>query len=64
MTGTTDMKHTGDESRDTIADLERRIEELSRAPESEYGLFTRLDWTICLAAFVALPYLLYLWFWP
>lgn len=47
-----------------LRDLERRIEALAGAGESEFGAFTPVDWFVCVAAFVVLPYLLYWWFWP
>jgi hypothetical protein len=53
-----------DEHSRLLRDLERRIETLSGAGESEFGAFTPVDWIACIAAFVVLPYLLYWWFWP
>jgi hypothetical protein len=50
--------------RELVADLERRIVDLSAAEESQFGKFTRRDWVICLFGFVLLPYLMFLCFWP
>lgn len=47
-----------------VADLERRINDLTRADESEFGHFTSTDWVLCVVGFVVLPYLLFLIFWP
>lgn len=47
-----------------LRNLERRIEALHRAPESEFGEFHTGDWVLCVGGFVIVPYLLYLWFWP
>jgi len=50
--------------RELVADLERRIGDLSVAAESHFGTFTRRDWVICVVGFVLLPYLMFLCFWP
>lgn len=47
-----------------VAELERRMDLLQSAPESEFGAFTLLDWAFCIGVFVVIPYLLYFWFWP
>lgn len=47
-----------------VAELERRMDLLQGAPESEFGAFTATDWLLCIGGFVVIPYLLYFWFWP
>ena len=47
-----------------ISDLERRIHELEQMAEERFGTFTRLDWLVCVAGSLLVPYLLYLSYWP
>jgi hypothetical protein len=47
-----------------IDDLERRIHELEQTAEERFGSFTGLDWFLCIAGSLLLPYLVYLWYWP
>ena len=47
-----------------VRDLERRIDVLNRASDSDVGEFTQVDWFLCVAGFMLAPYLLYLWFRP
>ena len=44
--------------------LERRIRLLVHADESEFGVFTLVDWIACVAGAVILPYLFVILFWP
>jgi hypothetical protein len=47
-----------------VDDLERRIDELEQMAEDQFGRFTTLDWFLCVAGSLLLPYLVYLWYWP
>lgn len=47
-----------------VDDLERRIIELEQMAEDRFGRFTTLDWLICAAGSLLLPYVVYLWYWP
>jgi hypothetical protein len=47
-----------------LAELENRIHELEHLGEEHFGAFTPLDWFICTAGSLVLPYACYLWFWP
>ena len=51
-----------EQQRFLVGELERRIAELERTDEAEFGRFTVWDWLICLVGAVALPYLALLWF--
>ena len=45
-----------------VAELERRIRELDRLPDSAFGRFTAWDWLLCLLFAVAVPHLILWWF--
>ena len=47
-----------------VQELQRRIDTLQQASESDFGEFTGTDWLLCVGGFVILPYLLFIWFWP
>ena len=47
-----------------VYDLERRIDELEQMAEDRFGRFTTLDWLVCVAGSLLLPYVFYLWYWP
>ena len=51
-------------SHSIIGDLEQRIHVLEHMAEEDFGTFTRLDWFLCIAGSLLVPYLLYLWYWP
>ena len=49
------------ERRFLVEELERRIVELERHDQRAFGIFTGVDWFLCVVFFVVLPALAILW---
>ena len=64
MTDTSGGAQADAEHARLVQELQRRIDTLQQANESDFGEFTGTDWLLCAGGFVILPYLLFIWFWP
>ena len=53
-----------DAQRQLVQDLQQRIADLNDTEDAAFGGFTTLDWCLCVAGAVVLPYAAVCWFWP